>query len=181
VSKAVAATYARALADVLLSGKADAQPAAAVAQLHDFRAMVEASTELKHALLSPAIAPANKRKVIAKLAGAAGIGNTVRNFLYVLASRGRLDQLKPMAEALEEVLDERSGLARVAVTSAVSLHAEQQAELVKELEKLSGRKVRCSWSVDATLIGGVVARMGSKVYDGSVRGRLAALASRIAQ
>jgi len=103
----------------------------------------------------------------------------VRNFLFVVIDRRRADLLGEMAAAFEAALDERLGVVRVEVRSAVPLDTGQQAALGQELSKVANKQVRCEFFVDPLLIGGVVARMGSTVYDGSVRTQLETLRERL--
>ncbi|MBC7925781.1 MAG: ATP synthase F1 subunit delta, partial [Bryobacteraceae bacterium] len=99
----------------------------------------------------------------------------VRNFLFLLVDRRRTDLLNEIAPAFEAAVDERLGLVRAEVKSATPLSEPQQAELEGALSLVAGRRVRCDYQVDPALIGGVVARIGSTVYDGSVRSQLEAM------
>lgn len=174
----VAGRYARALADAAAGGGADASGVAG--QLRSFAQMVDESAELRNVLLSPAISPARKRAVIAKLAPSIQASPLVLNFLYVTIDRRRAGMLGEIADAFEAVLDERAGLVRAEVQSAAPLNEQERSAIQQELARVAGKQVRCEFSTDPALIGGVVARIGSTVYDGSVRTQLASLRERLA-
>jgi F-type H+-transporting ATPase subunit delta len=180
-SSAVVTRYANALADVVMGGAAaGVQPADALAQLQAFAQMVEESHDLRNALTSPSVSLARKRAVISRLAEAQGTARVVRNFLLVLSDHRRLHALTEVASAFSNALDERLGFARAAIQSAQPLHPQQQNELVLKISQLTGKKVRPAWQVNPDLLGGVVVNVGSKVYDGSVRGQLAVIGRRLA-
>ena len=164
----VAARYAKALADVV--GPAD--PEKIVAQLRALESMIEGSSELKNALASPAVPPARKRAVIARLAEPLGLTAQVRNFLYVVIDHRRVHELKAMIESFEDLADQRLGYVRADVASAQELTPPQQAALEAQLSRLAGKKAKLRFTTDPALMAGVVAKVGSTVYDGSVRGQL---------
>jgi F-type H+-transporting ATPase subunit delta len=166
----VTARYARALADVVAADKAD--PALVVAQLREVEAILEGSAELKHALASPAVAPSRKRAVLARLIEPMKCSPQVRNFLFVISDHRRITALKSIIEAFEVLIDERLGFVRADVTSAQPLTGAQQAAMEARLSRLAGKKARLRFTTDPALVGGVMARVGSTVYDGSVRGQL---------
>jgi len=174
-SPAVVSRYARALVDVVLDPKSQVDPSQIAAQLRAFAAMLAASAELRHALASPAVATGRKRTVIGRIADRLEISRIARNFLFVLNSHRRMDALEAVVETFEVLLDERLGFTRANVTSAQELNSSQRATLEAELNKLTGKRVRLRFATDARLIGGLVARIGSTVYDGSLKGRLESL------
>jgi F-type H+-transporting ATPase subunit delta len=178
-SPAVASRYASALVDVVLDPKSQVQPAQVVQELQAFAAVLGSSEALRHALASPAVPTGRKKAVIGRLADQLGVGRISRNFLYVLNSHRRMDALGAVLESFEILLDERLGFSRANVTAARELDAAQRAQLEAELTKLTGRRMRLKFATDPELIGGVVARIGSTVYDGSVKGRLEALARQL--
>jgi len=173
----VAARYAAALADVVTAGvhassTAQADPAEITAQLRAVDEMIDSSTELKNALASPAVAPSRKRAVMARLIAPMNVSAQVRNFLFVVIDHRRVQQLKSIIEAFENLADQRLGFVRADVTSAQALPEEQRAALEVQLSRLAGKKTRLRYTTDPALVGGVVAKVGSTVYDGSVRGQL---------
>jgi len=172
---AVAARYANALADVVTAPTAALSPQKAAAELRAFEATLEGSRELREALATPAVPASRKKAVVGRIADALGISRVPRNFLFVLIDHRRIGSLSSIIQQFEDVLDARLGFARADVTSAGQLNEQQRAALNTQLERLTGKKVRMHFGVDAALIGGAVARIGSTVYDGSVRGQLASL------
>jgi F-type H+-transporting ATPase subunit delta len=169
---ALATRYAKALADVVTAPGSRLDPAQVQAQLQQVRDLLHASPELKGVLATPAVPPSRKRSVMAKVLAPLGISPQVRNFVYIVIDHRRIHEFSSMIEAFERLIDERTGVVRADVTSARELNGAQQAALQERLSRLSGRRARLQFSTDPALIAGVVARVGSTVYDGSVRGRL---------
>lgn len=177
--QAVATRYARALADSVLDPKNQIDPQGALAELRSFSGMLAESPELKNVLLSPAVTPARKRAVLDRFAQSVPFSRIVRNFFFVLVDHRRIDLVDEITEAFASVLDERMGVVQADVRSATPLSDGRQQELQVELSRLAGKQVRGAFSVDSSLIGGVVARIGSTVYDGSVRTQLESLRERL--
>lgn len=176
---ALASRYAGALVDVVTGPKSQIDPQAAIGELRQFLSTFEESAELRNALASPAVTPGRKRAVVARLAAALPLSRTVRNFLYVLVDHRRTQHLPEIADAFETLLDERLGVVRADVTSARELTGTQQELLRSELSRVAGSQVKPRFKVDPELIGGVMARIGSTVYDGSVAGQLDAMERRL--
>jgi F-type H+-transporting ATPase subunit delta len=179
ISSAVVNRYANALVDIVVSTTSGIDPALAVSQLRTFEAALHTAPELSTVLASPAVSAARKRLVIRRIADAIGLDRIIRNFLLVLSDHHRAGALADMIGAFEILVDERLGFLRAEVTSASELTAEQRERLAAELAKLASSQVRMKFVVDPDLIGGVTARVGSKVYDGSVRGQFAILRRRL--
>ncbi len=177
---ALAGRYARALADVVSAPGADLTADAAISQLRDFAAALASSSELRTVLVSPAVPPDKKKALVATLAVRLGLAGTTQNFLRVVIDHRRLTLLGEMIEALQKVLDERSGIIRARIVAAQPVEPPQQSLLADRLSRLTGSQVRLDFSVDPALLGGLVARIDSTIYDGSVRGRLRALQRRLA-
>lgn len=177
--QALSNRYARALVDTVVAPGSGLEAQQALSELRVFSVMVKDSAELRNVLLSPAVSISKKRAVVARFAEALPLSRLVRNFLYVVIDRRRTDLLKEIADAFELALDERMGIVRAEVSSAALLSDSQQAELQQELSRVSGKKVRCNFSIDPELIGGVIARIGSTVYDGSVRTQLHTMRERL--
>ena len=171
----VAARYAKALADVVTAQDAKVDAAVIVAQLRAVEQVIESSNELKHALASPAVAPSRKRAVLSRLMDSrpelGGVLPQVRNFLYVVIDHRRMMELKSITEAFEALIDRRLGFVQADVSSARELTAGQSAALESQLSRLAAKKVKLRFTTDPGLVAGVVARVGSTVYDGSVRGQ----------
>lgn len=180
ISTAVVNRYANALADVVVSPQSDVAPPDAVEQLRAFNAAVQSSPDLRAVMASPAIPAGRKRAVIKDIAEALRLSNVVRNFILVLTDHRRAGALAQMADAFELTVEERLGFVRAEVKSAYELTPGQREELSRHLGALAGSRVRMRFEVDPDLIGGVTAKIGSTVYDGSVRGQLAVMRQRLA-
>jgi len=179
-SSALAARYASALVDVATDPKAGVDPQHVLRELHGFEEVFQGSAELRNALMSPSVPPPRKRAVVGRIAERMGISRISRNFLFVLTDRRRIAMLGEVLDAFDRLLDERLGFARAEVSSAREMDQPQRESLSHGLERLTGKRVRLRFSVDDRLLGGLVARIGSTVYDGSVRGQLQALGRRLA-
>lgn len=179
MSSAAASRYAKALVDVATAPGAKIEPRQMIAQLRDFEAALSSATELRHILLSPAVPPARKRAVVGRIGETLGIARLVRNFLYVVIDHRRIELVGDICDAFESLLDERLGVVRADVAAAGALTDEEQQAIAAQLARLSGKRVRAQFAIDGALIGGVTARIGSTIYDGSVRGRLQELGRRM--
>jgi len=180
MASAVAHRYARALVDIVMSSGSPLKPEDAVKQLRDVDALVQESPELRTALLTPAIQNSRKRAVMADLLGRIGGSPLIRNFVYVVIDHRRIGAIGDIREAFEQQLDESLGFVRAAVSSAAPLGGPRSLVLESELGKLTGKRLRVRFDVDPDLLGGVVARIGSMVYDGSIRGELRELGRKLA-
>jgi F-type H+-transporting ATPase subunit delta len=165
---AVATRYARALADVLAASDA----ARVLAQLRGIEEIIQSSQELRNALATPAIPPSRKRAVMARLIEPLRVPVQVRNFLFVVIDHRRVHDFASIIEAFEALADQRLGLVRADVTSAHELTEAQRSSLTIELSRLAGKQAKPRFTTDPAVMAGVVARVGSTVYDGSVRGQL---------
>jgi len=172
----VGTRYAKALLDVV--GSQD--PQKTLAELRSISELVSASQDLHTALLSPAVSPGRKRAVIGRLLDPMGVSKPIRNFVYVVIDHRRITELPAIAEAFEILLDQRMGYVRADVHSAHDLNGEQRAALEAELSRISGKRAKVAFATDPALIGGVVARVSGKVYDGSVRGQFERLRLKLA-
>ncbi|HZT29066.1 MAG TPA: ATP synthase F1 subunit delta [Bryobacteraceae bacterium] len=179
-SSAIAHRYAGALVDVVTGPTTGLDPQQVARELRDFQSVLAESVELRLALVSPSVPGSRKKSVVARLAERLALSRVTRNFLYILIDHRRIPALTEITEAFEMELDERLGFARAEVAAAHDLEQRQREALARSLEQLTGKRVRLKFSVDPALIGGVVARIGSTVYDGSVRGQLRAMGRRLA-
>jgi F-type H+-transporting ATPase subunit delta len=177
--QAVATRYARALADSALDPKNRLDPKQALGELGVFEQMMKESPDLRNVLLSPAVQSTRKRSVIARFAETLPLSRLVRNLLYVTIDHHRIGMIGEIREAFEAVIDERMGVVRAEVKSAMPLDAAQQQAVQAELSRVAGKQVRCTFETDPRLVGGVMARIGSTIYDGSVRARLEGLRERL--
>ena len=176
---AVATRYAKALADVTTASSAPLKPADALAQLRSFEAALNTSHELQNALSTPAVPASRKRAVVGRVADLLKLSQVARNFLFVLIDHRRIGLLGAILSDFELIVDERLGFARAEVSSPTELTEAQRGAINSQLERLTGKRLRMRFAVDPALIGGVVARIGSTVYDGSVRGQLQTLGRRL--
>src|SRR5437867_3756403 len=172
---AVASRYARALVDVVLAPGSKVEPVRMREDLRSFEQALAGSAELAKALASPAVTRPRKRAVIERLVRSLELSGVARNFLLVLVDHRRTADLSGIGDAFEKMLDERLGTLQVEVASARDLKPEQQQILTRQLETMTGKKVLLNLEIDGDLVGGLVVRLGSTVYDGSVRGQLEAL------
>jgi len=168
----VARRYAKALADVVASTDSQLNPAEVASQLRAIEAIVKSSQDLRNALATPAVPPSRKRAVMARLIAPLNVSARVRNFLFLLIDHRRIHEFASIIEAFEALADERLGFVRADVTSAHELTEVQREALSAQLSRLSGKQAKLRFATDPAVMAGVVARVGSTVYDGSVRGQL---------
>jgi F-type H+-transporting ATPase subunit delta len=172
LSEAVARRYAAAMADVATE-KNSAQRVKT-----DFASFVEAfysAADLRNFLESPAVAIDVKQKVIQTLVTRMQLDANVANFVHLIVRHGRTELLREVERALGEELNARMGIAEAHVTSARPLGEAERQELTAALGRRTGKKIEARFSEDESLLGGAVVRVGSTVYDGSVRERLSRL------
>jgi F-type H+-transporting ATPase subunit delta len=168
----VARRYANALADVVTkTGETDSVRT----ELKTWEQMINANSDLQTAFGNPAISQDNKEKVLENLIEKTQPTKTTANFLRILLRNNRLTKIGKINEKFSSVLEERSGAVSAEIISARSLSETEKAEMQMNLSKLTGKTVSVNFDTDETLIGGVVTRIGSTVYDGSVKTRLAEL------
>ena len=175
-SQAVARRYAVALADVVLA-RGEAQEVRE--ELAAWDELVRSNTQLLEVFRHPAITYEQKRGVLEELIRRTRPRPTTANFLRVLLQNGRLAESSEVSTQFAQELDRRSGVVTAQVTTARPVPEQAQEALRARLGELTGSKVRLQFAVDEELIGGVVTRIGSTVYDGSVRGQLEQLRQRM--
>lgn len=162
--------YAKALFDVALEEKADL--AQIDQDLHAVVEMMKASPDLARASEFSSTTEAQRISLMESVSKAMTLSVPVTKMLVLLARTGRLELLPDLATAYQERLLAHQNIVRADVTSAAPLSPEKTKALEESLAKVTGKKVELSVSVDPQLLGGVVARIGSTVYDGSVRTQL---------
>lgn len=177
MSASLATHYAEALADVAIAQNAADQVRQ---ELAGFVTLQRESPELRILMGSPAVSRANKLAVVEALVARMGAGKTLRNFLFVVLNHRRMTLIPEIQLAFDDQLDKRRGVTRAEVTSAGQLSDAEKAELRKVLEQISGRQVEAAYLQDPELIAGAVVRIGSKIYDGSVRTQLLRLRAKLA-
>lgn len=165
----IARRYSAALADVVLkSGETEAVKS----ELSGWGEIFTQNADLQTVFSNPAISHVNKEKVLEGLLAKAQPSRTTANFLRVLLKNGRLGDLAEINERFTSVLEERGGRVTAEIISARELPTDERAEFERNLEKLTGKKVSVNYAIDKNIIGGVVTRIGSTVYDGSVKTKL---------
>lgn len=179
MSLAVANQYAKALLEVVDKPDAKLTAEAALDQLEAFEALIAESPEFRVALLSPAVSSAQKTKVIARLGGMIGLAPIINNFLNVVTSHRRVALLSSIRLRFRSQLDAQLGIVRAQVAAAREMSDSQKAAIESGLAANAGGSLRCTYSVDGALLGGLTVKIGSKVLDGSVRGQLDSLRRRL--
>ena len=165
----IARRYATALADVVLkSGETETVKN----ELKTWEALINANTDLQTAFRNPAISQTDKEKVLNNLIEKTKPTKTTANFLRVLIRNGRLTEISEINTKFASVLEERSGVVSANITSARELSEAQKTEVLLNLELLTGKRMTLEFKTDESLIGGMVTRIGSTVYDGSVKTQL---------
>ena len=163
-------TYARAFADVVIGSRLEA--ARTLAEAQQIATLAEQSRELREVWDNPSIAAEQKRAVLDAIAQRAGISRPVRNFVAVLIDKGRTRFLTEIVKQFAHDLNDRLGIAEAVVTTARELSSQERAELEADLSRVTGKTIRAKYEHNPALLGGAIARVGSTVYDGSVKGQL---------
>lgn len=171
--------YAHALADAVFANGADLAPQEAIRQLGSAIGLLESSEQLRLILLSPAVPRAKKTQIVRDLLGELGVHRLIRNFLMVIVEHRRTNELNRILNSFEEAVDERQGFVRAEIVSAHELSEAQKQELLHALGTKAGKFIRPVYKVDKNILGGVIARLGSKEYDGSLTGRIEAMRRRL--
>lgn len=175
MSLAVASRYSRALAEVVFAPQCPTRPEQVIAELDGILSAMASSPDLVRILRSPAVSLNAKRGLLEKLSTQLGGSEVTSNLLKVVSDHGRISILKDIKRSFQSVVDERHGVARAEITTAQPMAPEQQAQLEAALSRLAGKNILATYQQDDALIGGAVAKIGSLIYDGSVRGKLATL------
>jgi F-type H+-transporting ATPase subunit delta len=165
--------YANAFLDVVMSAKLDT--VAIDNQIADFLGTWDGSPELREFFVNPSIPAIQKVGVLDKLNAKLGLAKELRNLLAVLINNGRIGQVSDVIQAYRRLLQEQLGIRQAEIVTARELSEQERSTLVTDIGKLAGARIEASFKLDASILGGTVVRIGSTVYDGSVRGRLARL------
>jgi F-type H+-transporting ATPase subunit delta len=173
----VSLRYAHAFASVATSSHLDTT--AAQQQLNDFAGTLAGSHQLRQVLMNPSITTDQKLKVLDAIAGRVSMFPQVRNFIAVIMDHQRLEDLNEILTEYHVVADEQANTAEAEITSAHPLNDQDRAELQAQVAKLAGGRVRATYHQDATLLGGAVVRIGSTIYDGSIRAQLQQLKQKL--
>ena len=165
----VARRYAEALADVAISRN---QTAVIDREVRVFSEMVASSDELRGLFASPIVKRKDKSAVLDQLIRRAGPSAVTANLLKTLLRHYRLQDLGVVYQEFRREMDRREGVEQAEITTAAPLDDSQRTMLVHQLQEITGKKVNVRYKVDSSLIGGAVTRLGSIVYDGSIRTKL---------
>ncbi len=167
--RTIAKRYARALVELAEEKKAVDKIKGDIAS---FVEAVDAQPSLQNLFANPVFTPENKKAVIRELAGKLKMQPISQRFVEHLAETGRIRHIKDVYEAFLEILSERQNRASVRLTTAVAINAGELAEIKGKMETLTGKQVDIDAQVDASLIGGARARVGSVIYDGTIKNQL---------
>ncbi len=168
----VGARYARALFD--LAVETDALEAVD-SDLKDLKAMIGASVDLRLLLVSPAISAEDKAKGLDAIAARAKLDATTRKFLGLLAANRRVSALAAIIEAFARLVEARRGVVSAQVVTAIPMSAAQSASLATTLRNALGKDPQIETRVDPAILGGVKVRVGSRLYDASLKSKLDSL------
>ena len=173
----VARRYAAALADVVIERREERE---VQNELEQWSSMIEANPQLKEVLANPTVAYDQKRTLLEELISRTRVRETTASFLRVLLKNQRLSHLREVVARFAQVLDERGGVVAANVTTARPIPEELKNTLHETLTAATNQKVRLSFTTDETIIGGLVARIGSTIFDGSVQSNLERLSEGLA-
>ena len=175
---AFAARYARAFAQVVTS--THLEPAPALQQLRDFAATLAGSGELREVLMNPSLAMQQKLKVIDAIAQRLAMSRPVRNFVAVIMDHQRLAEMESILAEYAAVADTNAGTTEVEIVSARPLADDERNSLMATAGTLANSQIAASFTEDASLLGGAVLKIGSTIYDGSLRAKLAGIKQQLA-
>ena len=173
---AIAERYAAALADVAIAHNSGETVRK---DLASFIAAYADSTDLRNALETPSLDQVLKTKIVESVAGKMGLNGAVRNFVSLIVSHQRTHMLHEIDRAFVTELNRRLGIEDAEVTTARQLNDAEKKGLVGVLEQRTGKKIEARFAEDKSLLGGAVVRVGSTVYDGSVREQLNRMRERL--
>jgi F-type H+-transporting ATPase subunit delta len=173
----VARRYASALADVVIERREERE---VQQEIESWASMIQGNPQLKEVFANPTVVYDHKQNLLEELISRTRVRPTTASFLRVLLRNQRLAQLPEVAERFGQILDERGGVVAAQITTARPIPEELKKSLHDALASATGRTVRLTFDTDETIIGGLVARIGSTVFDGSVENHLERLAAGLA-
>jgi F-type H+-transporting ATPase subunit delta len=177
-SQTAARRYASALADVIIKG---GEERAVRHELDEWERMILANDALLEAFSNPTVAYEQKQSVLEELISRTKIRSTTANFLRILLKNQRLAELPQINAKLDHILDERMGIVSAEVISARPISDATKTSLGQKLTQITGKKARLTFNTDESLLGGIVTRIGSTIYDGSIRNQLNRLREELAR
>ena len=166
----VTSTYARAFTDVVIGDKLD--PARSLAEVKQISALVRDNKTLREVWEAPSIPAEQKRALLDAIVKRAGISRSVRNFIAVIMDKGRMKFLGDIVDQFAQDLNQALGFADAEITTARELNPKERTGLERDLAQVTGKKIKARYAEDRKILGGVIARVGSTVFDGSVKGQL---------
>lgn len=166
----VTSTYARAFADVVFDQRLD--PAKTLQEAQSLAQLVASSRELREVWEAPSIPAEQKRALLDAIVVRADLSRSLRNFVAVLIDHRRIKFLDPITREFERELNRRMGFVEAQIVSARELGLPERSALEAQVAKLTGQKVRARYSQDGSILGGAIVKIGSTIYDGSVKGQL---------
>lgn len=172
-----AGRYAKALLDVLYPARAEMGRE----QVARFSSLLSQEADARLVLENPTVSAEKRKELLQRIGDALALDVPIRNFLGLLIEKNRLDVLDEIVSTYGALLDEKLGIVRARVTSAQELDSKQRDEVARQLQSLTGKKVRMEVAVDPSLLGGLVAQVGSTIYDGSIRQQLQAFRNSLTQ
>ena len=175
---AVASRYARAFVDVVFDMKLDTNKV--LEDLRSILGLLNENPALKTVWENPSIPPDQKRHLLDALVARLGVQRQARNFLAVLIDHHRISMLAEIAKQVEHEIHDQMGLAEAEVTSARELSESERRDLELQIMNLTSKRALATYTVDPHLIGGAMVRIGSTIYDGSVRGQLQKMREQLA-
>jgi F-type H+-transporting ATPase subunit delta len=166
----VTSTYARALADVVFDQHLD--PGKTLQEAQSLAQLVASSQQLRDVWEAPSIPVEQKRALLDAIVARESLSRPVRNFMAVLMDHRRIKFLEPIVKELGQELNRRLGFTEAEIISARELGPTERSALEGQVQKLTGHKVRARYAQDGSILGGAIVKVGSTIYDGSVKGQL---------
>jgi F-type H+-transporting ATPase subunit delta len=166
----VTSTYARAFADVVFDQKLD--PAKTLQEAQSLAQLAASSLELREVWEAPSIPAEQKRALLDAIVTRGSFSRPVRNFVAVVMDHGRIKFLDAIVTEFAHELNRRMGFVEAQITSSRELGEPEKSALEAQVAKLTGHKVRARYAEDRSILGGAIVRIGSTIYDGSVKGQL---------
>ena len=166
----VTSTYARALADVVFDQHLD--PGKTLQEAQSLSQLVAGTQQLRDVWKAPSIPADQKRALLDAIVAREGLSRPVRNFMAVLMDHRRIKFLEPIVKEFGQELNRRLGFTEAEIISARELGQAERSAIETQVEKLTGHKVRARYAQDSSILGGAIVRVGSTIYDGSVKGQL---------
>ena len=173
----VASRYARALIEAMSPDQADT----GLDQIQRLNDLIATEEDVRKLLLNPVVPQDRRKRFIEQLAEAMGLDPRVRRLFVLIVERRRLPVLTDVVVAYQQMLDQRNGIVRAQVLAAAPISEAGQREIAARLEETTGKRVVMEIDEDPELIAGLVVRIGSTVYDGSLRQQLKGFRQRMVE